>query len=192
MPGTREGLSLTEWKKKLDSVSARFFYYMNMVCARVTPTLILLCLFFTLRGHIIPLLGVYLATFDVQDVTATYMYTFEQDGYGDILVTCVFARGTRARGCIVVFRNGPTMRNITIMRSDEHGQTEASSVLYHLPDGEYEVIAYDLEFDDGTVDMNCEHAQRVFMFPPPTVPSLMPSTIPPTVSKSHYHQLPRL
>ncbi len=168
MPGTREGLSPTEWKKKLDSVSAQFFYYMN-VCVSVTPTLILLFLFI-------------LVTFDVQDLTANY--TYEQDGYGNIAVKCVFARGTRARGCIVVFRNGPTIRNMPIMRSDEQSRTEALGVLYHLPDGEYEVIAYDLEFD-GTSDMNCKPVKKTVTFPPSADPHLTSSTQSPTVSESH-------
>ncbi len=129
-----------------------------------------------------------LVTFDVQDVTATYMYTSEQDGYGDILVTCVFARGTRALGCIVVFRNGLTTRNMTIMKSEEHSTTEASGVMYHLPDGEYEVTAYDLEFDN-TSDTDCEPVSKIFTFPPTTIPpsssstpsTLLPSNSPPIV-----------
>ncbi len=126
-----------------------------------------------------------LVTFDVQDIDATY----EEDG--TITVTCTFARGSNAQGCLVKFRNlnGLDERNITILRESnglEDTQSTSSDMLNDLPDGEYEVVALDME-SDGSVATNCEPVKRMYTFPPPTstpttdtAPSF-PDTAPSTV-----------
>ncbi len=107
-----------------------------------------------------------LATFDVQDIDATY----EEDG--TITVTCTFARGSNAQGCLVKFRNlnGLDERNITIPRQPsvlEDTQQTSSDTMIDLPDGEYEVVALDME-SDGSVATNCEPVKRNYTFPPLT------------------------
>ncbi len=75
------------------------------------------------------------------------------------------------------------------MRSDENSPTEVSGVMYRLPDGEYEVIAYDLEFD-GNSDTDCEPVKKTFTFPPSSSStlSLLPSNSPPIVGEFvHVH-----
>ncbi len=107
-----------------------------------------------------------LVTFDVRDIDATY----EEDG--TITVTCTFARGSNAQGCLVKFRNlnGLVERNITLLRESnvlEDTQSTSSDMLNDLPDGEYEVVALDME-SDGSVATNCEPVKRMYTFPPPT------------------------
>ncbi len=126
-----------------------------------------------------------LVTFDVQGVDATY-----EEG-GTITVTCTFARGSNAQGCLVKFRNldGLDEKNITILRQPsvpEITQLKSSDTLNDLPDGEYEVVALDME-SDGSVATNYEPMKRMYTFPPPTsapttdISPSFPSTPPSTV-----------
>ncbi len=128
-----------------------------------------------------------LVTFDVQDVDATY----EEDG--TITVTCTFARGSIAQGCLVEFCNvnGLDERNITILKQPsvlEATQPTSSETMIDLPDGEYEVVAFDVE-PDGSVATNCKPVKRMYTFPPPTsapttaISSSSPDTTPATVCK---------
>ncbi len=124
-----------------------------------------------------------LVTFDVQDIDAT----IEEDG--TITVTCTFARGSNAQGCLVKFRNlnGLDERNITILKQPsvpEDAQSTSSDTLIDLPDGEYEVVALDVE-SDGSVATNCEPLKREYHFPPPTCTPCSSDTSASTICESN-------
>ena len=66
-------------------------------------------------------------------------------GRGNISIQCVFASGSKARGCHVVIRNSSIQMNVT--RSGNPLSHTAEQTVTGLIPGSYEVLIFDWESD---------------------------------------------
>ena len=98
---------------------------------------------------------------------------------GRIDVTCVFASGSRARGCVLFVDNMTNSSHQSINATRDNSSPTASAIFSVSHNGTYEVTAFDIE-EDGSFDSSrrakftTHTVIDVPSLPPPVTSSALP------------------
>ena len=79
-----------------------------------------------------------IATYHVQNFSAANVE------FDDVKITCIFAIGSTATGCLVIFTNSSDYKqvvNVTVYKVDD---STVSSITTTVPDGTYDATVYDV------------------------------------------------
>ena len=83
---------------------------------------------------------IYIATYHVQDFVIS-----NATNNGDIIITCIFAIGSNATGCLVIFTSSSDYEQVVnVYKVDD---STVSSITTIVPDGTYNVTVYDVVGD---------------------------------------------
>ena len=84
---------------------------------------------------------IYIATYHVQDFAISNV-----TNNGDIIITCIFAIGSTATGCLVIFTSSSDYEQVVnVYKVDD---STVSSITTTVPDGTYDVTVYDVVGSD--------------------------------------------
>ena len=82
-----------------------------------------------------------IATYHVQDFVVS-----DATNNGDIIITCIFAIGSNATGCLVIFTSSSDYEQaVNVYKVDD---STVSSITTTVPDGTYDVTVYDVVGDN--------------------------------------------